>query len=363
VESQTTLNRQWYPVLELTVEMMGEESRLTPAFPVNADDYQLYGLTSQFVESHRKATREMLDDLSLTRPPTEREIRREAESYESELSVPEGPGTATPTGPGGAAGETDAARAIRSATNDLVYKQAKLGWMYLSDDVMEHLSLPPDADPNYATMWRQQYKLWIGTDIARAIKATNEEVLQQLPEDGRNVLNAAVKHWLDVQVDDEYFCKAGTSYDGAKSGPPAGGPPGPGHGPGPMGPTGHLSGAAPVGTTEGSITGRYTNKEREVIHYSFTVVMPTRHLMLLERKLTNTMGRFHMVRQWQAERLPFNTGLYYYGNEPVMRITLECEFQMLTSWERDLIPVEFLRSLPKNVLRSEDEKRIRDFED
>ena len=94
------------------------------------------------------------------------------------------------------------------------------------------------------------------------------------------------------------------------------------------------------------ITGRFANLDYDVVSYAFRVVMPSRHIPLLIKKLEQ--DKYHTVLSVQMSAIPQDTK-YYYGNDPELQVTLSCQFLILTSWERELMPAEFLKTLPESA--------------
>ncbi|MCK4277062.1 MAG: hypothetical protein KAX78_11140, partial [Phycisphaerae bacterium] len=82
----------------------------------------------------------------------------------------------------------------------------------------------------------------------------------------------------------------------------------------------------------------------DVIHYSFTVIMPVRYLVLLEEQLQRLP--YHTVRGHRY-RLPSSTDTrdHYFGTDPVMSVTIEGEMLLVTSWVRPLMPKGALEKL------------------
>ena len=133
-----------------------------------------------------------------------------------------------------------------------------------------------------------------------------------------------------------------------------------------------------------TLTQRVCTEEYDVIHYRFTVVMPLRHLPLLEENLmqggNHTVLGISITEMGSESRSnvkgsgSFND-LYYYGTDPVVRITLVGEVLFLSAWERGtwdesaddwskdlppLMPVAVLETLSSvsGVVRNEDQKRL-----
>ena len=111
---------------------------------------------------------------------------------------------------------------------------------------------------------------------------------------------------------------------------------------------------APVVATGETCTQHYSDAEKDVVQYAFQVVMPTRHIPLLMRKLTE--GRLHTILALRAEEVAKDPR-YFYSNDPVMLVSFTCEAMFLTSWERDLVPTGFLKTLPGEAQRPQDKLR------
>lgn len=384
VADQVQRNRQANAVLIIPITEFGIVTKVVPAFPIDAREYKKWGLALIFVNRHYAATGEALKRLHPTRPPTDGDIETETERVKGRMrreasTRPAAEATAPlseiiPAHAGPVQGVEDEAK--RRATDRMIHLRATQGRIYVDNAVPQEITFGAgETRPDEITLWRKQYKLWISKDVVAAIKATNDAVLNGLPQQDRNVLNAAVKRWTDLKIADDYFVRK--TREGAPATPmhtptvvptpgrmpdteymrdrPGPGRPGPGW-PGPGIPSPRTM--APTGQAETSITQRYTSLESDVVHYSFSVVMPNRHLLLLIKKLQ--AGRMHTVMTVGFSPLPkVEAGnFYYYGNDPVLLVTLSCEAQLLTSWSRDLMPLAFLQTIPSSALREKDLKRI-----
>jgi hypothetical protein len=225
-------------------------------------------------------------------------------------------------------------------------------------------------------LWQAQLNLWVQGDIIEAINAANDYATAQARAKEPNVVSSAVKRLVKIRVDRDY-CLA----PGSAAGAPAGGTSGGGGGTSGF----HIGSAEPSaapsgGTSEESLdlTQHYSNKDYDVIHYQFTVVMPARFIPALESCLMQR--NIHTVLKVEVTPLSAvtetpATGMVaippYYGPDAVIEVTFQGELLLLTSWERGkydstkstwdsppLMPKEVLTALPSSILRLEDAKRL-----
>ncbi|NLW85279.1 MAG: hypothetical protein GXY38_00210 [Planctomycetes bacterium] len=443
-KEQVEKNKNAYPVLELPIFENGQVSRHVPAFPVDLELDRMHGLNSAYQRLHRERTMALLNDLGPTVPATEEEIALEAKSQEVILMMQrpakpaETPGmTGAPTpapamrGPGmppdmpdmdmGMPGMAPPRGANQRSTSPVVYpsrssgnmalgvrggqaidsataeqakqqardvllrRKAENGKLYADvADILSEVSYPRNepVDPPWSTLWVKQYKLWIASDVAAAIKGINDEVLDKLPENQRNVINAPIKHWLKITIDNNYFFGGTTSSSSSsrttaakkpaagyampvyphagRGGMPPGGPDM--YVPDDIGmPHGEMAAPADPSSKTYDVTGRLTDTNQDIIRYQFSVVMPSRHIQKFMTRLmdgnSQDFRRYHTILETSIEQLPATLSGYYYGNDMVVVATFTCQFMMLPVWARPLAPEDFLRGLHPTALRSEDQAR------
>jgi hypothetical protein len=377
-EFQTRLNQPPYPVLWLPL-MDGDRVRgMVNAFPYDANVYKNETLTVKFIQRHPAETASRIQVLQPTQVPTEDDINAELRRLLASEGAAAAPAAAGGWPAAGAERGADPAGHNRKKADDYaVFQRATRGRIYVDNAVTLEITFKPtETVASDADLWRKQYKLWIATDVIAGIKAANDEVLGKVSPRDRNVCNSAVKRWVSLTVRDTYSAKGeapGAAIEGQfspapedrRSAPPpweTAPPPdefgGRGRGAGwPGGGMVHRPTEAPtpVQITAETCTGRYTDTEKDVVQYTFQVVMPTRHIPLLMRKLTQ--DRMHTIVAWRADEAPREPG-YYYSNDPVMKVIFTCEAIFLTSWERDLVPPGFLNTLPPSALREKDKLRL-----
>jgi hypothetical protein len=187
-----------------------------------------------------------------------------------------------------------------------------------------------------------QVGLWVQRDIVEAIAKTNEQASDPRQ---KGVPGSAVKRLVRTQVDG-YALKGGGRSGGLGGYPGAS----------PAGGTGgvdltYLTGAnrnTPA-QNEPYLTRRHCDKLRDVVHYEFTVVLPARHLVALQKNLLKR--NYHTVLSVKVDQpgsvqtappgagrggswQPTGEDMFYYGPDPVVQVTVTGELQLMTDWTR-----------------------------
>lgn len=393
------------------------------AFPVNKQ-YEQSSLIFNFVETYNKQIKAMIASVNaatLADPNyvaewtkdhgtrLQEQFQREKDALDKERA--EGTtesrgnerrdlptiGTFDPRGVmnvGGDAGQ----QAARDAEVFFKLQNAKSGTLYMDPNALDRC-LPDtrSARSQYEPqqLWEAQINLWLQQDIIGAINQTNDQVRKARKLDTLTVADAAVRRIKSIDVTETYYTLAG-----AKSGTPAGGPApvqryAPPSGPPMMGPPmaggpqmpwmrgGMTPQRGSTGPDAETLTGHVTDKDFDVVRYTFTVVMPTRYVLALERNLLNR--NFHTILKVQMAQVdPVQTGNtgggntpqipYYYGPDAVAEVTIDGELLMMTRWSRGtyepmkrtwtqppLVPWQVLRAVQQAdaaALRPEDLERL-----
>ena len=381
----TNWNRANFEVLGVP----DESGKLIPAFPITDETaYRAQGLDYAFTRAYLEETNQLLASLKPTTSPTDREIDSQVIQWETRLSLQRqaeaeklrgavGQGTYQPSGAageiaqplqtpyggvgglGGTASEEAREKGLRAA----MVNKAKAGVVYANPSSLDMYFLEEVPNRPLNELWQAQLNLWVTGDIIGAIKQTNQEVLEKLPSQDRNVLNAAIKHLVKIDVNENY----------ARAVPEQAAPtPVPARRAGPAGeqfyeeselmetraPAGGQAMPGAEGKPDASVlTRRGSCKDYDVIQYSFTVVMSPRHLAALEQ---NLMARnYHTITGIQVEAIDANgpsalaqgagaaystytpgtatgveSNLFYYGPDTVAQVRLEGELLLLAAWER-----------------------------
>jgi len=340
-------NRKNYPVLSVTPR---GSTKAIPAFPVDEKQYETLNLKYDVTQTYYKELVALLEPLRRAVPPMEAEIEDEiivqtkiiVARLKRERQRALAAGKEPPPDPGTGAIATEA----RKKASDVVrLKKASGGLIYASENSLDVVFPDPDPLAPFEKLWQAQVNLWVTGDILAAINAVNTTATEGVAR--KDVLTSGVKRLLKIEVQDEYVvgkeetATAGGRARGAKSSLP----------------------------TVQNLTRRVCSQQADVIHYSFTVIMPTKYVLLLQKELMDR--NYHTVlgiRMGNVVRTAED--LHYYGTDPVMEVTLECELLLLTAWERGtwdeksktwtrppLMPKQMLATLHKSSLRTEDRKR------
>jgi hypothetical protein len=225
--------------------------------------------------------------------------------------------------------------------------KAKAGEIYVDPNAMDMVFRDAVMNPTVEQLWQAQLNLWVTADIVAAIKATNNEAFASSDAQGKphSVLTGAVKRLVQVRVNETYVRPAAGEAAAvavpargySEEVPDVGGS--------------DMSGRSAVAGAEGSeqadpLTGRGSSKEYDVLHYRFSVVMPTRYLPALQRNLM--AQNYHTILKVDfytpgaagagyGAASPEVSGVassYYYGVEPVVQVDITGELLLLTTWER-----------------------------
>ncbi len=226
---------------------------------------------------------------------------------------------------------------------------------------------PPDVNkaPDIIDVWSAQLGYWIQEDVVKAIVETNNSAAANLPQ-GRtassepvaaapnnrtqgnkiSVEDAIIKRLVMTQIKKEYITRTGplpisSAINPANVAVPAG----------------QLQVEDPTATQGApkvfaqSATGRVCNPTYDVMHFVVTVDADAQRF---ETFMTNlTKGKFITIlradiRGVDRERVQQNAH-YFYGKNPVVRLTLKCEVLFFRNWTADpqapLMPVNVQKIL------------------
>jgi len=250
------------------------------------------------------------------------------------------------------------------------------------------------------------------TDLLAALNAAASEKeivldVARLPQGENSVFASGVRSLENIRVNRTYVTSAASSggrsstpsSSGSSRGsmgpssPPPMGPQG-GYGPDPYGGGYGMqqTTAAPTGPSTAGFTGRGSSKDYDVVHYSFTVIMPPQRILDLTKALYS-LG-FHTVLNVEFSAMSASTAALssgarssaatsdgsmvplYYGPGPMARVTISGELLLPTALQRGvfsttdnawtvqpLVPYEVLADLQgraADALRPEDVKRVTD---
>ncbi len=395
-------NRRDYEVMSFKIS-----GRTVPAFPCDPEFKDREILRLLFPEEYRLGLKDLRETLKPTVPPTDEEIDNEIARIDASAMPEEKPDQPKPTTPrpvirrsagaegggarntGGEGGARRIAGGERSglvrrspgrgvkrsvveqqALNNLIISKSEQGWIYADKEQVRasrgdmrsaaggtsgrgaiYVALPL-ADYNDDSLWLAQVGLWVQQDIVAAINLTNRQVRQTASGRHSGVAASAVKRLMDIDIRGYVLRGDG---DGAAA-------------------LQYLDlGESKTSKPVPQLTGRACNKLYDVIHYDFTVVVPMRHLLMLQKNLM--MQNYHTILANSITR-PAQSDIHYYGTDSVMEVTIVGEMLMLTDWTRGrwdkqakewdknyppLTPVLFLekmRDINAGAMRKEDNKRL-----
>ncbi|MCK4276025.1 MAG: hypothetical protein KAX78_05895, partial [Phycisphaerae bacterium] len=271
-----------------------------------------------FTQEYIKEVQAFLRKLDATRPPTQDEINDQINKASQRIELrrilaARQSGTETPDVPTGrrtrdpAGGpESIEAQAKEEGMATALVSRANGGAVYAtlqSFDSYFGTALPSATDTE---LWEAQLNLWVQQDLVEAIGKTNQVAHDRSPHKDKKlrVPNAAIKRLVQINVAKEYFAGGAGATGGSRSSRETLGGYDEWEGrrrddrEGRRGRTEErryeeplIDAGAEVGEAA-NLTQRITYQDFDVIHYSFTVIMPLRYLVLLEEQL---------------QRLPYHT--------------------------------------------------------
>jgi hypothetical protein len=287
LEACLKFNRENLPVMKLKPE--GRTIDEIRAFPFNLQQYNELRLYFTCIQQYTKEFNQVVapsrPGLWATTPPTSEEIQAEKNKLAEKFK--------------NLADE----KAIQSAT---LHKAEKGGLVYFDPSATGalHRVFTHETTASAEQLWEAQVNLWLTDEIIRAIITTNGKwIAEQQAENPLlkpSVLNSAVKHIENIKINDVFTAQ--------KTGP-----------------------------AKLSLTQRESCSTYAVVPYSFTVIMPTRHV----RRLIGVLEaqNYHTVTNIALSEAPSAAKEgYYYGIEPVMRVQVDGEMLLLADWIRDLMP-------------------------
>ena len=387
---------------------MGE----VPAFPAEHGSLDSFPRGYHFTRKYLEALENMLKGLGATSLPTDEEKSVEIKKANARLidkglttggenterkfpaaptprgMIPDGGGMppgliagGRPMGRGGRgvtvtrAGSTD--DATLEGTRIATENKARQGPIYASVQNSLRPVLSEGVPANEAALWTAQVHLWVTGEILAAIGETIEESLKGPVGRGKKawVAKSGIKRLVELDVDDQYAiggAKTVAKSSSRKIKRPTGA-----LGMGGMDMGGMVGGGprAPRGGADSeSFTRRICDKRRDVVHYSFTVIMDPKYLPALQRNLMRQNYHTILDQPSMVQEVPDETSGYSYGHDPIMRVTIRGELLLLTDWERGtwlakekkwsqqlppLMPKDVLvRLKASGALRPEDQKRL-----
>ncbi len=339
IESTITFNRrpEAYVIPELTLRAEGGKTQ--PALPFVEQVWVNNGLYFDFVQAYFAQLDEEMAALKPAALPTEQEIQGEAVKVQKVLNRLNFRRDGSATRPASARDEGISDEAYQKAYARMRLLKAQQGNVYVDINSFDLLTfvrrqmvttLPPEQ------IWQAHLSMWVSSDIVDAINQTVEEVYQSenVSPAQRGVPRSPVKRLVSIQLERTAAAtrrepsRRDTEPDDYQYGPPAS------YGP-PAQKYDRQSSGGPTATGAETLTQRTTTEKYNVVHYEFTVIMPHRYVPVLQQKL---MGlNYHTILEQDISLVEANSQAderYYYGTEPVRKVTFSCELLLLSDWVR-----------------------------
>ncbi|MCK4340912.1 MAG: hypothetical protein KAY37_04225, partial [Phycisphaerae bacterium] len=214
--------------------------------------------------------------------------------------------------------EAQTRAAIRKARNIRVYAEAEPARSSF------HISpiIAGDRPPQPLDIWYAQVGLWIQTDVVNAIRKLNEEAAAELDEGKAHVANMPVKRLVDVQVFGYVTSKGQpVSFERVIKG-------------------GSSSGSAPP-----SFTGRLSDEQFDVVRFAVIVIVDQRDLLkLVDRVIRENFYQLVGLQYTAVSRVK-DDGLYFYGEAPTVKATLNFEGYMSRKVYEAMMPPKVREAL------------------
>ncbi|HEV8604029.1 MAG TPA: hypothetical protein VGQ99_01610 [Tepidisphaeraceae bacterium] len=331
------------------MEMNKREPLVVNALPAGRGRY-----LSDFKEEYYRGMEQMRKDLDATTIPSEEDIKNKIEqvwvdNYKSMIRMVGD----VPQNEAEVRQEFDEfkktiprdMRAARAQQHVMYVSPDKAGanpgvasGMTTSFDYHPGIPAPERGDlPDIVDVWAAQLGYWIQEDVVKAIIETNKGA--------KTVDDAVVKRLFKTEIRKEYITKTGPVLISMASNPQNLVVPRDQQG------TDSEAGTGAPKVFGYSATGRVCNPNYDVMHF---VVIVDADAQRFQTFMTNlTRGRFITilradVRGVDRERMQQNS-FYYYGKQPVARVTLKCEAIFMRSWTVDpqhpLMPVNVQKLL------------------
>lgn len=176
-------------------------------------------------------------------------------------------------------------------------------------DINQKIAAATGQRPAVNDIWWAQVGLWVQDDVVNAINEANARAA--------NLQEAPVKHLVKITVPPQFQTGAAPNAPVATTDPDA---------------------ALPANITI-SPTGRISNGLFDVVHFTLNVIVAEASVPEFVRMLSN--NRFITVYQMDVKAVDSATAEasgHYYGPQPVVNLTMQCEALLLRKWTEPLMP-------------------------
>jgi hypothetical protein len=229
------------------------------------------------------------------------------------------------------------------------------------------------AEPTAVDCFNAQVGLWVQETVGANLLRANQEVVENLPTEQQNLLNAPVKHLLSVDVPPAPFGEA--SEAPAEGAPPEEGAPPVDTGAGIRRNTGRPPAEPAEEEGEPAEEEAAAEETESILPVDPTAEIPRQYQLSSSGRPAHTpfydLVQFRVKLRCAADAVPYvlkqlqsesflsvlNVGItrvdpavaaragYVYGNQPVVELDLACEMPFLRTWMLELMPASLQRSL------------------
>ena len=316
------LKEQSKKIEDIATEI-NQRKPLLPRFFPNPSDADKYNYRDAY---KRHMTVEIPAILNAVQPPTEKDVQdaREKlwrEKFADQIVVVNGREVREMV-------DKAYTEAIQTLLEELEYKTALTHRMYIeSEAINQNAGVLAEGTPPTDQIFYAQTALWVQDDLAAAIAGFNERTFNELrlPPNQRNIMNAPVKHLINMQVPqgvDQFIAKTMTGAEGE----------------------------TPQGQPDYTLspTGRNSNSLYDVVKFTMVVKMDARYVTRFIQELGR--GKFitvHKVNYTGVDNAQAKADGFVYGTAPIVQVQLNGESLLFRKWVKPLVPDTVKKNLPQ----------------
>ncbi len=182
--------------------------------------------------------------------------------------------------------------------------------------------------PSPQQMWHAQLEVWTQRLIIDRIAEINEAAASKLEQDGERpwVGNLPIKELVSIQTTQYYVTDSGTASSSSR---------------------GTKDRAEPPGSASDVFTGNKSNELYEVMQLSTVLIVDASMMPMIMSELCR--DRFLTIVNVSYEEVEPNPSMQgkIYGDQPVVKLTLDMETQFFSEFYLPIMPTETLEQLKK----------------
>ncbi|NOX60217.1 MAG: hypothetical protein GXP29_15340 [Planctomycetes bacterium] len=315
-------------ILTVDTEVMAMVKRLNEYAPLSDSAFPTANPSQKdvFKKAYRREVGSWLGDLKAGSVPTADDIARMRDRIDEEENTREEYGLDEDADENDLVNKPEVRAAISKARSIYCYAdQDAFHQSNVSDrdpDAPMYVNRPPAMEQ----MWHAQLEVWIQRLIVDGIVAVNESAASQLQEENKLawVGNLPIKELVSIQATQYYVTDSGTSAGSRNK-----------------------DHASPVGTSTGVFTGNKSNKLYELIQVTVVLVVDETRIPAILSDLCR--DRFLTPLRVSYEAVEANPAMEgkIFGDDPVVRMTIDFETQFFSELYLSLMPDKILEKLKK----------------